>query len=141
MELHIQRLNADIPLPSFAKKGDAALDLRAAEQTELLPGERKAIPTGMKIALPENHVGMVKDRGSVSFHRGLHCLAGVFDSGYRGEWKVVMVNLGKETVVLEKGERIAQVLIIPLAQVDVIEKASLDETERSETGFGSSGKF
>lgn len=140
MELLVRRLRKDAALPSFAKKGDAGLDLAVSETVEFLPGERKAVPTGLQIAIPKNHVGMIKDRGSVSYHKGLHCLAGVFDTGYRGEWKIILVNVGKEKVVLEKGVRMAQVLILPLASVEVVEVEELDKTERGANGFGSSGE-
>lgn len=136
----MKRLEKSVSLPSIAKKGDAGFDLQCNETIELLPGERKTVSTGLQIAVPENHVGIIKDRGSVSLQKGLHCLAGVFDTGYRGEWKIVMANLGKEKVTLEKGMRFCQAIILPLAPVTVVEVKELNETERSHTGFGSSGE-
>lgn len=139
LELRIKRLREDAIVPAFARKGDAGFDISCSEPVELLPGERKAIPTGLSIAIPSNHVALVMDRSGNALHKGLHCLAGVIDSGYRGEWKVIMVNLGKEKVLLEKGNRIAQALVLPLARFSIAEANELPETERGSKGFGSSG--
>lgn len=139
MELRVKRLREDAVLPAFARKGDAGFDLTSCETVELQSGERKIVPTGISIVVPEHHVGFIMDRGGVALNRGLHCMAGIFDSNYRGEWKIVMVNLNKEPVTVEKGTRIAQGLIVPLLPLSITEVLELDETERGEKGFGSSG--
>ncbi len=139
MELRIKKLREDAVLPAFARKGDAGFDLVSCETVELQPLERKTVPTGISIAVPEHHVGFIMDRGGVALNKGLHCIAGVFDSNYRGEWKIVMVNLNKEPVLVQKGTRIAQGLIVPLLPFSIVEAKELDETERGHRGFGSSG--
>ena len=139
LELHVKKLLADAILPSFAKPDDAGFDLACSQTTELLPGERKAVPTGISIAVPKSHVGLILDRSGNALNKGLHCLGGVIDPGYRGEWKAIMINLGKEKIVLEKGHRIAQGLILPLAPVLISEVDELGQTERGASGFGSSG--
>lgn len=140
MELKIQRLDKSIELPKYTKEDDAALDLRSAEEKVLQPGERMIIKTGIKMAIPKNHVGLVWDRSGMAIKHGLHCLAGVIDSGYRGEFGVVMINLSKESFTIEKGMRIAQLLIQPVANhFPISEVDELDSTERHDKGFGSSG--
>lgn len=139
MELQIKKLREDAILPAFARKGDAGFDLVSCETVELQPGERKTVPTGVSIAIPEHHVGFIMDRGGVALNKGLHCMAGVVDSNYRGEWKIVMVNLNKEATIVEKGTRIAQGLIVPLLPFSITEVKELDETERGGRGFSSSG--
>lgn len=138
MELKIQRI-AEVDLPNYAKPSDAALDLRSAADAVLKPGERKVIPTGLKMAIPENHVGLIWDRSGLAAKNGLHCLAGVIDAGYRGEIGVVLLNTGSDEFKIEKNMRIAQILIQPVVQAKISEVNELDETHRGSTGFGSSG--
>jgi len=140
MELKVKRISKEAKLPSYQHKGDAGLDIFAAMGCILGPGEAKAIPTGIKIAVPEGYVGLLWDKSGISL-RGIHRLAGVIDSGYRGEVKVVMVNLGKDLFRVEKGMKIAQLLIQPVTEVNVVETDELGETIRGEEGFGSTGKY
>lgn len=140
MELRVKKLHEQAQLPRFARADDAGFDLTCTETTELLPQERKAVSTGLQIVVPKNHVGLIMDRGSMAFERGVHCIGGVIDAGYRGEWKVVMINLSPHKVILEQGQRIAQGLIVPLAPVAITEVAELEETERGHGRFGSTGK-
>lgn len=129
----------NLPLPKYAHPYDAGLDLRSRITTTLLPGERKLIPTGIKVAIPPGYVGIVKDRSSMALKYGVHTIAGVIDSGYRGEIGVVILNTDKEKFTIHKGDRIAQLLILPVMLVK-LEEDTLTETPRGEKGWGSSGK-
>jgi dUTP pyrophosphatase len=140
MELKIKRIHADAKLPSYGHLGDAGLDLFSADDVVLEKCQVLDIPTGIKVAVPEGYVGLVWDKSGVSL-RGVHRLAGVIDSGYRGEVKVVLVNLSDEPFVISKGMKIAQLLIQPVTTVKVVEVEDLEETPRGEGGFGSTGPF
>ncbi|HIO41542.1 MAG TPA: dUTP diphosphatase [Aquifex sp.] len=137
--LKVKKLRPDAVPPVRKRKGDAGLDLYAVEDVVLKPGEWKAVPTGIAVEIPEGHFGLIKDRSGLALKHALHCLAGVVDENYRGEIKVVMINLGGEEFKVEKGTRIAQLLIVPYLSVEVEEVEELSDTERGERGFGSSG--
>ncbi len=137
--LKVKKLRPDAVLPVRKRKGDAGLDLYAVEDVVLKPGEWKAVPTGIAVEIPEGHFGLIKDRSGLALKHALHCLAGVVDENYRGEVKVVMINLGGEEFKVKRGTRIAQFLIVPYLSVDVEEVEELSDTERGERGFGSSG--
>jgi len=139
MELKIQRMDKDVTLPSYAHPFDAGLDLRSCEPVSLSPREKKVIKTGIKMAIPDGHVGLVWDKSGLAAKKGLHVMAGVIDSGYRGELGVVAVNLGDEEIVLDKNMKIAQLLVQPVVQANIKEVESLDESSRGEDGFGSTG--
>ena len=139
MELKIERIDKEIELPTYAHDYDAAFDLRASKSNSLLPNEKKIIPTGIKVAIPSGHVGLIWDRSGMAAKHSIHVLAGVIDSGYRGEIKIVMVNLGKEEFLIEKGHRIAQMLIQPVLNIKIAEVDELDNTSRGDGGFGSTG--
>lgn len=139
MELYIRRTDKEVPLPSYAKDGDAALDLRAAREETIPPGERRILSTGVHVAIPEGYAGLVWDRSGLAARHGIHVMAGVIDSGYRGEIGVVAVNLGGEDFQVRKSDRVAQLLIQPVARVDTVEVDELPESVRGETGFGSTG--
>lgn len=136
-----KELGARLSLP---RASDAGLDLPSLFRIEIAPQGFVAVPTGLHLAIPDGWVGLVKDRSSIAL-RGVITVAGVIDSSYRGEVKVLMRNLSDVPVVLEKGERIAQVLVIPhFATCDCQEVESLDElgqTDRGLAGFGSTGRF
>jgi len=138
MKLKVKKLVENAKLPERKREGDAGLDLYCIEDVEILPNEIKLISTGIAIEIPKGYFGLIKDRSGLA-SKGLHVLAGVIDENYRGEVKVVMINLGKEKIKLEKFSRIAQLIIIPYAKVEVEEVEELSETERGEKGFGSSG--
>jgi len=140
MKLKVRRTNRDAKLPSRGHRGDAGLDLFSCQEYELGPFESKAVQTGIKVAIPEGYAGLIWDKSGISL-QSIHRLAGVIDSGYRGEVKVVLINLGKETFKIEKGMKIAQLLIQPVAATDVVEVSRLDETARGQKGFGSTGKY
>ena len=140
MKLKVKRIQEDARLPSYGHPGDAGLDLFSAVSTSIAPGSVQAVPTGIKVAIPPEHVGLIWDKSGISLS-GVHRLAGVVDAGYRGEVKVVMVNLGREPFAIDSGMKIAQMLIQPVVQVSVIESDDLDDTDRGENGFGSTGRF
>ncbi|MCA9542283.1 MAG: dUTP diphosphatase, partial [Myxococcales bacterium] len=132
-----------LPLPARATPSAAGLDLRAAirEPTELAPGARALIPTGFALALPEGFEGQVRPRSGRAWRDGVTVLnaPGTIDADYRGELKVLLINLGQSPVCIERGARIAQLVVAPVARPEPIEVASLEETERGAGGFGHSG--
>ena len=136
------RLDGGLPLPAYAKPGDAGLDLRASESVTLEPGERRLVPTGLAVAIPEGHAGFVLPRSGLAMHKGVTVLnaPGLIDSGYRGELKVLLINHGAAAVGIERGERIAQLLIQPVAQARLVEVERLPDSARGEGGFGSTGR-
>lgn len=140
--LDVRRLDPDLALPGYAHPGDAGLDLYAADTTTLQPGERALVPCGIVVAVPEGHVGLVHPRSGLAVDHGLTVLnaPGTIDVGYRGELKVLLVNLGQDAVEIRHGERIAQLLLLPVALVDVREVDRLDSTARGAGGFGSTGR-
>lgn len=138
MKLRIQKIDPDAKLPSFAYEGDAGMDLFACEDRQIAPMERAAISTGLKIAVPDGYAGFVWDKSGLALNYGLTTLAGVLDSGYRGELKVVLLNVGQDTIFIKKHQKIAQ-LIIKKVEKPEISVEVLDETKRGEGGFGSSG--
>jgi len=140
MELRVKRIHPEAKLPVYGHPGDAGLDLFSVVDRELAPGEVFAVPTGIQVAVPAGHVGLVWDKSGISL-KGVHRLAGVVDSGYRGEVQVVMINLGAAPFAVRKGMKIAQMLVQPVATVSVIECEALDGTSRGEGGFGSTGLY
>lgn len=137
--LQYQLLAEEVEDPKYAKPGDAGLDLRSAEELIIGPGDKALVSTGIKLAVPTKHVGLIWDRSGLAANYGIHCLAGVIDSGFRGELKIVLHNLGHEPFKIEKGMRIAQLLIQPVVFVKLKRVKQLEETERGESGFGSTG--
>tara|TARA_Y100000310_G_scaffold134486_1_gene133431 strand:- start:4544 stop:4969 length:426 start_codon:yes stop_codon:yes gene_type:complete len=139
MEIKIQRTDKEVDMPTYAHEDDAAFDLRSSEDVVLKPGEKHIVKTGLKMAIPQGYFGNIRDRSGLAAKQAVHCLAGVVDAGYRGEVGVVMVNLGKEDVTIEKNSRIAQMLIQKIEQPSLVEVESLDDSARGEGGFGSTG--
>ena len=140
MELKVKKIQRDARLPQYGHKGDAGLDLFSSIDMVLEKGQVEAIPTGIKVAIPDGYVGLIWDKSGVSL-KAVHRLAGVIDSGYRGEVKVVVINLGDKSFAIKKGMKIAQILVQPITVVSVVEAEDLDDTTRGEGGFGSTGKF
>ncbi len=146
--LRIQRLphSKGLALPAYETAGSAGMDLRAAVAEDapltLAPGARALVPTGLKMALEPGWEAQVRPRSGLALKHGITCLntPGTIDSDYRGEVGVILVNLGQEPFVIRRGERIAQMVIAPVAQVTVNEVDTLDETERGAGGFGSTGR-
>ncbi len=142
MNLRVRRLRAEARLPSRAHPGDAGLDLHAAEPVRLEPGERASVPTGIAIALPPGHAGLVLPRSGLAARHGIALVnaPGLIDEGYRGELRVLLLNTDRgEAIELAAGDRIAQLLVTPVPTVAVEEAGVLEGTARGEGGFGSSG--
>jgi dUTP pyrophosphatase len=137
--IKIKKLNPEGIIPKYAKEGDAAFDLYSIEDHLLKPMDKVIIKTGISMEIPQGHFGNIRDRSGLAAKHGLHTLAGVVDSGYRGEVGVVMTNLGKENCEIKKGDRIAQMLIQKFESVEIEEVLELSESVRGEGGFGSSG--
>ena len=143
MQLRVARLNADARLPSRAHSGDAGLDLYAAETARLEPGERAGVGTGIAIEIPEGHAGLVLPRSGLAARHGISLVnaPGLIDSGYRGELRVLLLNTDREeTFEIAPGDRIAQLVISPVADVDPVEVDELTDSDRGGGGFGSSGR-
>ncbi len=140
MKLKVKRLYSHAKLPSYGHSGDAGLDLFSSVVMALQPGAAQPVPTGLKVAIPDGYAGLIWDKSGISLAR-VHCLAGVVDSGYRGEIKVVLINLGTEVFSIAQGMKIAQMLIQPVQTVEVIESQDLEGSERGDNGFGSTGRF
>jgi dUTP pyrophosphatase len=140
-ELPIQRLRDDAVVPTQAYPGDAGLDLSACERVELGPGERAVVGTGLAVAIPEGHAGYVQPRSGLAADHGITILnaPGLIDAGYRGEVRVVLHNTDATTPFLvEPGMRIAQLVVLPLADIEPTEVGELPASERGVRGFGSS---
>jgi dUTP pyrophosphatase len=139
--LPFKRLRDSATLPVRAYAGDAGLDLAAAERVELAPGARALVRTGLAVAIPEGHAGLVQPRSGLAADHGITIVnaPGLVDSGYRGELKVILLNTDREaTFVVEPGMRIAQLMIVAVATPQSIEVSELPDSERGEKGFGSS---
>ena len=138
MKLSVMTIDGQ-PLPAHAKPGDAGLDLALSEKVVIEPGSTKFVKTGVCVAIPEGYFGLCVARSSLA-KRGLTVFPGIIDSGYRGEIKVILHNAGFCDQVLDAGERIAQLIVIPYASCDCVRKQKLDDTVRGDAGFGSTGK-
>ena len=140
MELRVKRIHPEAKLPVYGHPGDAGLDLFSVVDRTLGPGEVFAVPTGIQVAIPQGFVGLVWDKSGISL-KGVHRLAGVVDAGYRGEVRVVLINLGPQPFAVKTGMKVAQMLIQPVASIAVVESETLDDTSRGEGGFGSTGLY
>lgn len=134
----------DLPLPAYATSGAAGMDLYAAIETvlTLAPGARILVPTGIRLALPDGYEGQVRPRSGLAWRQGLTLLntPGTIDSDYRGTIQVILINLGQESVTIQRGDRIAQLIVAPVERVTWIEEAQVPATAgRGEGGFGSTG--
>jgi len=141
IELPIQKLRSNAVVPLRAYSGDAGLDLSACERVELAPGARALVPTGLAVAIPEGYAGYVQPRSGLATKHGISIVntPGLVDSGYRGELLVNLLNTdGDETFVVEPGMRIAQLVILELPEVELVEVDELPASERGVRGFGSS---
>jgi dUTP pyrophosphatase len=141
IELPIRRLRDDAVVPERAYSGDAGLDLAACERVELPPGERVMVGTGLAVAIPEGYAGYVQPRSGLAARHGITIVnsPGLVDSGYRGELRVILLNTDREEpFVVEPGMRIAQLVIVPVPDVETVVVDELPESERGVRGFGSS---
>ncbi len=135
----------DLPLPAYASEEASGLDLHAAVEKDVLigPGEFKLIPTGIAMALPPGYEGQIRPRSGLALKYGLTILnaPGTIDADYRGEIQVILINLGREEYLIQRGERIAQLVVNELARVNIIAVENLPSSQRGDGGFGHSGKF
>lgn len=142
IELRVMRVRDNAVLPTRAHSGDAGLDLTACEAVTIEAGERTAVGTGIAVAIPDDHAGLVVPRSGLALRHGLSIVnaPGVIDTGYRGEVRVILLNTDRDhAFTVEPGMRIAQLLVVPVQTADVVEVDELTETARGDGGFGSSG--
>lgn len=141
MKLKIKKLHPNAKIPSYAHHGDAGFDLYVPEPITLQPGDRKTIPLGVAVEIPDGYVGLMFDKSSLSHKQGLKTFGNVIDSGYRGEIHAGLINQSGQTQTLEAGQKIIQMLIMPVITVDIEEAETLNESKRGDGAFGSSGKY
>lgn len=140
MELKVKKVHPEAKLPSFAHPYDAGMDLFALEEVRVEPGAIARIRSGVAMEIPEGYVGLCWDKSGLSMSHGIKVLAGVIDSGFRGELVMGVINLGKEPYTFEKGHKVMQMLIQKVEHPEIVETDKLSETPRGEGGFGSTGK-
>ena len=143
LEVPVVRLDPELPLPRYARPGDAGVDLVAATDLELAPGGRGLVPTGVAAAIPRGYGGFIQPRSGLALRHGVTVLntPGLIDADYRGELKVLLVNLDPaESFLVTRGERIAQLVVQPVEHVRFVETDELDDTDRGEGGFGHTGR-
>jgi dUTP pyrophosphatase len=142
MNVLVKKLDPDLPLPGYARPGDAGLDLLAAQDCSLEPGERAAVRTGIAVAIPQGFAGFVHARSGRALRDGLALVnaPGLIDSGYRGEIKVIVTNLDSRSPIhIKRGDKVAQLVVQSVAMVRLVEVETLPATPRAEGGFGSTG--
>lgn len=140
LKIRFKKLSARAKAPSYSHPGDAGMDLYANESVAIKKGEATRIPTGIAIEISDGYVGLVWDKSSLSTNHGLKTLGGVIDAGYRGEIIVGLINLGKEDYIVEKHQKIAQLLIQKIERAELEGTDELSESKRGMGGFGSTGK-
>ena len=143
MLLDVKRLDPDLPLPRYAKASDAGLDLHAAARVVIAPGARAVVGTGLAVAIPPGFAGLVLPRSGLALRRGVTVLnaPGLVDAGYRGELQVLLINHdATESVTLERGERIAQLVVAPVTRAELVAVVELPATGRGSGGFGHTGR-
>lgn len=141
-EVLVQRLDHELPMPRYAKPGDAGMDLYARVDADIAPGARALVPNGIAIALPAGYVALSVPRSGLALREGATLLnsPGVIDAGYRGEVSSIVHNTGDETLRIRRGDRVAQLLVVQLPAVTVTEVEALPGTHRGDGGFGSTGR-
>jgi dUTP pyrophosphatase len=141
MTVAFKRLVDGAILPAYAHPGDAGMDLCSVKSLVIPPGGRALVPTGLAMALPPGYEAQVRPRSGLALKRGVTVLntPGTIDEGYRGEVGVILANFGEEPFAVEKGDRIAQMVIAPVTRAEVVEVAEVDSTDRGTGGFGSTG--
>lgn len=140
MKIKIKRLNPDAVLPTYAHPGDVGMDLYSLEEYTLMPGERKVFDLGFATEFDTGYAAIVKDKSSLPKNGGIHTMGGVFDAGYRGEYNVQLINLGDKPYKIEKGNKIAQLIIYPIIIAELEETNALSDTSRGNGRFGSTGR-
>lgn len=139
LEIKIKKLKSEAKMPSYAHSGDAGLDLYALEDATIAQGGHHRFFSGFALEFPEGYAAIIKDKSSIS-KAGLHAMGGVFDAGFRGEYNVHLVNLSDKPYTVEKGDKVAQLVIFPVAQAKLVLAETLSETSRGEGRFGSTGR-
>ncbi len=140
MILKVKKLNENAKIPIFAHQTDAGMDLFSIEKKVIKFGQTVSVSTGIAMEIPKGYVGLIWDKSGLALKVGIKTMAGVVDSGYRGEIKVIMTNLSNKEYTFEAGDKIAQMLIQKVQQPEIIEVDFLEEADRGENGFGSTGK-
>ena len=142
MKLSFKRIHPDAVLPSYAHPGDAGMDVRSVEDLVIPAGGRALVHTGLVAVIPEGYELQVRSRSGLALKSGVAVLnsPGTVDAGYRGEVGVILINLGAEPFVVEKGMKIAQLVVARVTRAEIVEVASVDETDRGAGGFGSTGR-
>jgi dUTP pyrophosphatase len=142
MKIEVVRLSEDARLPEYSHSGDAGMDLFSVGHGCMEQGQRMLIKTGVSMAIPEGYVGLIWPRSGLALKKGVDVLAGVIDSGYRGEVGVVLLNTGYDDLMIKPGEKIAQIVIQPVVRADVVDVVDfgLSDSRRGVGGFGSTGE-
>lgn len=141
LRIPLKRLDPDLPMPRHAHRGDAGVDLYAREPATLRPEAFLAVPTGIAVAVPDGYVGLISPRSGLAARFGISLVntPGILDSGYRGEIMVLLVNHGREEVTIARGDRIAQLVVVPVVEQAFFEVDELPDSSRGAGGFGSTG--
>lgn len=141
MTLKFKRIHPDATLPSYAHPGDAGMDVRSVDDLVIAPGSRALVHTGLVMMLPAGYEAQVRPRSGLALKKGVTVLntPGTIDEGYRGEVGVVLANFGEEDFTVAKGDKIAQIVVAPVTVAEILETGDVDETDRGEGGFGSTG--
>ncbi|KKP88190.1 MAG: deoxyuridine 5''-triphosphate nucleotidohydrolase [Berkelbacteria bacterium GW2011_GWA2_35_9] len=140
MKIKIVKINKNAKIPNYAHDGDAGMDLFSCVDEKILPKERKAIATGISLEIPKGYVGLIWDKSGLAVKSGIKTMAGVIDSGYRGEIQIVIYNTSQEQFIFEKGDKVAQMLIQKVENPELVEVKNISQTNRGADGFGSTGK-
>lgn len=140
MEIKVKKLKDEAILPSYSHEGDVGMDVYSLEDYELKPGERKIFFIGFALEFPTGYAAIIKDKSSLPKNGGVHTMGGVYDAGYRGEYNVNLINLGQENYKINKGDKIAQIVLFPVEIPTLTEVAELSDSARGEGRFGSTGK-
>ena len=136
----VKKIHNDATLPSYANPSDAGMDLHSIEDYVLKSGERRTFPLGFQAEFPAGFVAHVWDKSGLASKHGIKTMAGVIDSGYRGEYQVVLLNTSDKDYTIKKGDKIAQLVLVPVARASIIKKETLEDSIRGNGGFGSTGR-
>ncbi|HRZ85458.1 MAG TPA: dUTP diphosphatase [Candidatus Paceibacterota bacterium] len=137
--LKVMKLSKTAELPEYALECDVAFDIRSNESKELKPFEQEAIRTGIAIEIPKGYIGLIRDRAGIVTKLGVHAIAGTFDENYRKEVTIFLINFSDDPIFIERGMRIAQMILVPINKVKIVEVKNLSETQRSDREIGSTG--
>ncbi len=139
LTLKFLKLSKEADAPEYVLDSDAGFDLKSLETISIFPFDQKKVHTGIALEIPKGYVGIVRDRAGIVQKMNVHTVAGTFDSGFRGEASIMLVNMNDKTIEIEKGMRIAQIILVPVARAKIKEVDKLSQTERGDKGFGSTG--